>query len=1561
MPRSLLLATSLLFLVLSSSCTGEDALAPQDGTCSGRWSDVAPVDLAATAAPTAEQRRVGPTPGSFTRDVPMALPPHHGLEPRLSLHYDSARFDGPLGVGWTLGGVPHIERDGDRVYLVDGADGELLADAELVPCTATGGTHCTRRQSFARVVHDGDAWVVTAPDGVASTFVAGIADGQGVTVRWVLARVTDPSSRQVDLEHACDSPRCLLRAVAYGQSRVDLTYDGAGLLVAIDVTAAGLSVRAVRLAYVASPVTGRALLESITDLGRDPAAPPLVPPVRFGYGADLLTSVDNGIGGTDSVVYWPAARFGAELPFELPLVRAVTSSDGRSSWTSVRDYLGATWDASAGRFLGFAAVTEHVPVDPRNQAYLDRATRTSVDPASAGAVLSVSDAAGDACGTGATTTLRQVEHSYLTTDGAVLRVATDTTSHGLDGSVEHRRVEWEHDDAGNVRVERDLGDVDDPDDDAVRTIDRFANRALHLTHLPARIQVAGARGEVLEDTFYFYDDASDWTAPPARGGLTRVGRAGDGGELLDAIHSLDFHGNRIATYRLELSDVYPQATWEYDPTFHDLETVAVAYGRPGRPLRTTTAWDLACRAPSSRTDPAGVTTTVVYDALCRPTEERNLASGRVVRRTYQVGVVREEVTAGDDVTWIEHHLDGLGREWKTVSSAPGAPIVVERDLSPGGMVLRETVPRYDGQPVAAIETAHDALGRVVRVTHADGASRATQHTARGVETTDEVGHRRRHHRDGDELVDEEWSGSAWLATRRRTDALGRLLAVIDPTGRTVTTYEVDRLGRVTRTVDADRGVTTYEHRVEVFATDGAGVSDSGWSVTRVDAAGRRTTTQHDWLGRKRWEQRNVDGDGTAYNAGWGYEDESTPAAEVGRLRSTTFWAGTRRDAYDASGNPVRTETWLRHGSRAYRFVTERGFDAAGRLRWLRYPDGDMLGTPERPLGYDAAGRVASAAAPDLELVRRIDYTAAGQPARIEMGNGAVSERSYSPERGWLTAIATTLHGVEVQRLTVERDAEGFIRGVESQPRYERWSRHERWRYEIDELHRLTAAIDLTDDAYSQRFRYDDVGNMTHNSLVGDYRYGTPDGALPHAVTSVERDGAVAELGYDAAGNLVSGSPATAFEREILYGQDGRPRAVRKWSNLEGGGFSRADTFYDADGARVVKRVQDGRTTFYLGDGFEISASDTEDGELTDVVATKQIVVGGLPVAERVRRMGWWCDPTGTGDSGCLQHIDTTWVHVDHLGSVQARTTDHEEDLGESEHAAGRMKYRPYGLPLVPGQLGHTYAGAEQDETGLVYLGARYYDPFLARFVSPDPTHPGPGVGLNRYAYANDNPISYVDPTGYSTARPPADGPTEGGGDDGGGGEEDPPLPPTPPVGPSGGPGADPVIGPQLPVYGPELPPAEQPPLTVIPPDLSPTPAPISATLPITIGGDGLGAEDALALGGLLAGSAVVAGAAVAACSVTACPVIAAASAAVFSRLGPSRSADLFDFGLGLLAPSGKPYKDPKRAAVGALRQIDVPPASPSDRIPAEPAPGPASPTPSGTPRPQPGWGGGGSW
>ena len=55
-----------------------------------------------------------------------------------------------------------------------------------------------------------------------------------------------------------------------------------------------------------------------------------------------------------------------------------------------------------------------------------------------------------------------------------------------------------------------------------------------------------------------------------------------------------------------------------------------------------------------------------------------------------------------------------------------------------------------------------------------------------------------------------------------------------------------------------------------------------------------------------------------------------------------------------------------------------------------------------------------------------------------------------------------------------------------------------------------------------------------------------------------------------------------------------------------------------------------------------------------------------------------------------------------------------------------------------------------DETGLYYLNARYYDPEIGRFISPDGTEyldPESINGLNIYAYCRNNPVMNIDPSG----------------------------------------------------------------------------------------------------------------------------------------------------------------------------------------------------------------------
>ena len=107
----------------------------------------------------------------------------------------------------------------------------------------------------------------------------------------------------------------------------------------------------------------------------------------------------------------------------------------------------------------------------------------------------------------------------------------------------------------------------------------------------------------------------------------------------------------------------------------------------------------------------------------------------------------------------------------------------------------------------------------------------------------------------------------------------------------------------------------------------------------------------------------------------------------------------------------------------------------------------------------------------------------------------------------------------------------------------------------------------------------------------------------------------------------------------------------------------------------------------------------------------------------------------------------TYFHNDILGSPVV-ATDINGLVAWKEH------YRPYGDRIIDATESANnalwYTGKSHDEeTGLTYMGARYYDPVSGRFMGIDPapidlrnTH-----SFNRYTYANNNPLKYTDPTG----------------------------------------------------------------------------------------------------------------------------------------------------------------------------------------------------------------------
>jgi RHS repeat-associated protein len=111
-----------------------------------------------------------------------------------------------------------------------------------------------------------------------------------------------------------------------------------------------------------------------------------------------------------------------------------------------------------------------------------------------------------------------------------------------------------------------------------------------------------------------------------------------------------------------------------------------------------------------------------------------------------------------------------------------------------------------------------------------------------------------------------------------------------------------------------------------------------------------------------------------------------------------------------------------------------------------------------------------------------------------------------------------------------------------------------------------------------------------------------------------------------------------------------------------------------------------------------------------------------------------------------------YYHTDAVGSVRMITDSNGQEVV-------RYDYLPFGQVWGSPALDHRmFTGEEHDgESGLDYLGARSYAGMFGRFTTPDDSSymdPANPQSLNRYAYAYNNPLRWVDPTGHAGECPP---------------------------------------------------------------------------------------------------------------------------------------------------------------------------------------------------------------
>ncbi len=466
------------------------------------------------------------------------------------------------------------------------------------------------------------------------------------------------------------------------------------------------------------------------------------------------------------------------------------------------------------------------------------------------------------------------------------------------------------------------------------------------------------------------------------------------------------------------------------------------------------------------------------------------------------------------------------------------------------------------------------------------------------------------------------------------------------------------------------------------------------------------------------------------------------------------------------------------------FITKT--DALGRITEQTAPDKSII-TPsyneaglldgEKVNHFDQENNTYQG---DKEYIKDINYNEKGQRNFIKYGNGVRTTFEYDKETFHLTNLVSNKNNNTLQDLFYTYDPVGNIVRIEDKANDTTFFNNMRVEpvseYVYDALYRLTEAKGrengtalnfanndnwndsskmipnhtqgnpMAVESYTEKYTYDEVGNikeMSHlnkwtrtyeyetnrnrlkNTKVGNQTFLYPHHPLHGYITKLPH---LNEIGWNFKEELISSSQQVvnqdngSIPETTYYQYDGSGQRIRKITENQA-----------AAGAVATKKEQ----RIYL-EGYELYKKHIGTDVGLERVSLSLMDEGHRFVMVETRN---------DINDGTEKQLVRYQLH-NHLGSASLELDDTARVISYEEyHPYGTTAYQAKNATIACAAKRYRYTGMERDEeTGLEYHSARYYLPWLGRWLSGDPI--GIGDGVNLYCYSGNRPIGSTDKTGY---------------------------------------------------------------------------------------------------------------------------------------------------------------------------------------------------------------------